>query len=128
MKLLGAAALAAAIAFSCPAFAAECSPEKQIDHAKAVAKDALAEGKFSGLLDLTGADVAKFIQASNSQFGTRIPETGIEEILVISVQGKVVAFGFIDGCQVGYVVIPAIPVTGKTAVRPGLQPHGLRLI
>lgn len=123
MKLIGAAALAAVIGFACPAFAAECEVAKQLSHAQEVSKAAVESGKFQKVLDLKGGEMVAFVHAANAQFGTRIPEAGLDEMLVISVNGRVAVFGYIDGCQAGFIFLPAMP---QKLSAPALLPHGLR--
>ncbi len=124
MKLLGAAALAAVIGFACPAMAAECDAKFQIDHAREMAQGFVKSGQFTSLADLKGAEMKAFIKAANEQFGTQIPD-GIEELLLVQVNGVVHVFGFVGGCQTGHVALPAMP---NKVSAPALLPHGQRII
>lgn len=133
MNFLKRAALAAAIAWlsivpPLPAFAGDgaCDPAHQVSEAREVAKTALAAGRFTAVVDLTGADLLAFIRAANLQFKTNIPADGqVDEGLVVVVDGRTVFFGFTKGCQVGAVVLPAMP---KQVSAPALLPNGQRVI
>ncbi len=124
MRLLGAAALAAVIGFACPAMAAECSDNHQIDHARSVAQEMVKSGRFTSLVDVKGDELKALVKAANAQFGTQIPD-GLDEILIVQVDGITHLFGFKDGCQTGHVALPAMP---NKVSAPALLPHGQRII
>jgi hypothetical protein len=54
-----------------------------------------------------------FAKAANEQLAAQIPDIGIDNLLVISVHGRVVVYAYRAGCQVGFVVLRAMPKLGE---------------
>jgi hypothetical protein len=58
-------------------------------------------------------ELAAFVKAANEQLAAEIPDTGIDNLLALSVHGHVVVYAYRAGCLVVFVVLRAMPKLGE---------------
>ena len=93
--------------------ASDCGNAESLDQAREVSKAKVASNEFSSVVEFSGAELAAFVKAANEQLAAQIPDTGIDNLLALSVHGRVVVYAYRAGCQVGFVVLRAMPKLGE---------------